>query len=65
MGNGGIRFERQGDLSILRLDKARGNAIDEPMAVALAGMGRAADPVRIGYTLPKTGDAARLTLMMR
>ena len=26
----GIRIERQGALAVLRLDKARGNAIDEP-----------------------------------
>jgi len=34
--NGGVRIERQGELAILRLDKARGNAIDEPMVRALA-----------------------------
>jgi enoyl-CoA hydratase len=33
----GVRVERQGALAILRLDKVRGNAIDEPLAVALAG----------------------------
>jgi enoyl-CoA hydratase/carnithine racemase len=32
----GLRIERQGRLAVLRLDKARGNAIDEPMAEALA-----------------------------
>jgi enoyl-CoA hydratase len=32
----GIGIERGGDLAVLRLDKARGNAIDEPMAEALA-----------------------------
>jgi enoyl-CoA hydratase len=32
---GGVRVERQGRLAVLRLDKARGNAIDEPMADAL------------------------------
>jgi enoyl-CoA hydratase len=31
----GIRIERQGPLAILRLDKARGNAIDEPLVEAL------------------------------
>lgn len=36
MENGGVRIERQGELAILRLDKARGNAIDEPMVRALA-----------------------------
>lgn len=30
-----LRIERDGRLAILRLDKARGNAIDEPMAEAL------------------------------
>jgi len=34
--NGGVRIERQGRLAILRLDKARGNSIDEPMVTALA-----------------------------
>ncbi|MEE8218448.1 MAG: enoyl-CoA hydratase/isomerase family protein [Vicinamibacteria bacterium] len=42
MSGGGARIERQGALAILRLDKARGNAIDEPMAEALA---RAADEI--------------------
>ena len=32
----GIRIERQGRLVVLRLDKARGNAIDEPLVEALA-----------------------------
>ena len=31
----GIRIENQGHLTILRLDKARGNAIDEPLVAAL------------------------------
>jgi enoyl-CoA hydratase len=31
----GVRIERQGRLAVLRLDKARGNAIDEPLAKAL------------------------------
>jgi Delta3-Delta2-enoyl-CoA isomerase len=31
----GIRIERQGRLAVLRLDKARGNAIDEPLVEAL------------------------------
>jgi len=31
----GVRVERHGPLAILRLDKARGNAIDEPMTEAL------------------------------
>lgn len=33
----GVRIERDGKLAVLRLDKARGNAIDEPLAEALAG----------------------------
>jgi enoyl-CoA hydratase/carnithine racemase len=33
---GGVRIERQGRLAVLRLDKARGNAIDEPLVEALA-----------------------------
>ncbi len=32
----GVRIERQGPLGVLRLDKGRGNAIDEPLAVELA-----------------------------
>jgi enoyl-CoA hydratase len=32
----GVRIERDGRLAVLRLDKARGNAIDEPLADALA-----------------------------
>src|SRR3990172_6180024 len=32
----GIRIERRGRLGVLRLDKARGNAIDEPLVEALA-----------------------------
>jgi enoyl-CoA hydratase len=35
MRDGGVRLERQGPLAVLRLDKARGNAIDEPMVEAL------------------------------
>ena len=31
----GIRRERQGPLAILRLDKARGNAIDEALVAEL------------------------------
>lgn len=31
----GIRIERQGPVAVLRLDKARGNAIDEPLVEAL------------------------------
>ena len=30
-----LRIERQGALAVLRLDKARGNAIDEPLALDL------------------------------
>src|SRR5512136_2269492 len=33
----GVAIERQGRLAVLRLDKARGNAIDEPLVEALAG----------------------------
>jgi enoyl-CoA hydratase len=36
MAAGGVRLERHGPLVVLRLDKARGNAIDEPMVEALA-----------------------------
>jgi enoyl-CoA hydratase len=32
----GVRIERQGRLAVLRLDKSRGNAIDEPLAEDLA-----------------------------
>jgi enoyl-CoA hydratase/carnithine racemase len=32
-----VRIERKGPLALLRLDKARGNAIDEPMVEALIG----------------------------
>ena len=35
MRGAGVRVERQGPLAVLRLDKARGNAIDEPMTEAL------------------------------
>lgn len=42
MSGGGARIERQGALAILRLDKPRGNAIDEPLAEALA---RATDDI--------------------
>jgi enoyl-CoA hydratase len=31
----GVRIERDGHVAVLRLDKARGNAIDEPLALAL------------------------------
>jgi enoyl-CoA hydratase len=42
----GVRIERQGRLAVLRMDKARGNAIDEPFVEALAGAAAevAADP---------------------
>jgi enoyl-CoA hydratase/carnithine racemase len=33
----GVAIERRGRLAVLRLDKPRGNAIDEPLAEALAG----------------------------
>jgi enoyl-CoA hydratase len=36
----GVSIEKRGALAILRLDKARGNAIDEPMAEALAAAAR-------------------------
>ena len=36
MTAGGVRVERHGPLVVLRLDKARGNAIDEPMVESLA-----------------------------
>lgn len=36
MSPSGVNVERQGALAILRLDKARGNAIDEPLAETLA-----------------------------
>ena len=32
----GVRLERDGRIAVLRLDKARGNAIDEPLVEALA-----------------------------
>jgi enoyl-CoA hydratase len=32
----GVRIEKEGQLAVLRLDKARGNAIDEPLAEELA-----------------------------
>lgn len=32
----GVRVERDGPIAVLRLDKARGNAIDEPLVLALA-----------------------------
>jgi enoyl-CoA hydratase/carnithine racemase len=32
----GVRIERDGRVAVLRLDKARGNAIDEPLVTALA-----------------------------
>ena len=32
----GVRIERDGRMAVLRLDKARGNAIDEPLVLALA-----------------------------
>lgn len=35
MSASGVRIEKRGALAILRLDKARGNAIDEPLADAL------------------------------
>ena len=35
----GVRIERQGALAVLRLDKARGNAIDEPLVEDLARRG--------------------------
>ncbi|HKC14012.1 MAG TPA: enoyl-CoA hydratase/isomerase family protein, partial [Vicinamibacteria bacterium] len=37
---GGIRVERQGRLVVLRMDKARGNAIDEPFLEELRGVCR-------------------------
>ena len=33
--SGGVRIERRGAVAVLRLDKARGNAIDEPLVEAL------------------------------
>jgi enoyl-CoA hydratase len=36
----GVRIETRGDLAVLRLDKARGNAIDEPLVDALHEAGR-------------------------
>jgi len=33
----GVKIERQGGLAVLRLDKERGNAIDEPLVEALIG----------------------------
>ena len=33
----GVEIERQGTLAVLRLAKARGNAIDEPLVEELAG----------------------------
>lgn len=32
---GGVRIERRGEIAVLRLDKAKGNAIDEPLALDL------------------------------
>jgi enoyl-CoA hydratase len=37
----GVRLERKGPLAVLRLDKARGNAIDEPLVDALREAARA------------------------
>src|SRR5688500_19340022 len=37
----GVRLERKGHLTVLRLDKARGNAIDEPLVDALREAARA------------------------
>lgn len=39
----GLSIERQGPLAVLRLDKARGNAIDEPLAEALAAAAKELD----------------------
>jgi enoyl-CoA hydratase/carnithine racemase len=48
----GVRIERQGRLSVLRLDKARGNAIDAPLVEALiAGAGELAKDDSVGGVL--------------
>ena len=49
----GVRIERQGALAVLRLSKARGNAIDEPLVeeVARAAAEVAADPGARGVLL--------------
>jgi enoyl-CoA hydratase/carnithine racemase len=49
----GIRIERQGPLAVLRLDKARGNAIDEALVASLteAATELAADPAVGGVLL--------------
>jgi enoyl-CoA hydratase/carnithine racemase len=49
----GIRIEKQGALAVLRLDKARGNAIDEPLAEDLvrAAAELGADPAVRGVLL--------------
>lgn len=39
MSGGGVEVDRQGALAVVRLQKARGNAIDEPLAEALAHAG--------------------------
>jgi len=48
----GIRIERQGRLAVLRLDKARGNAIDAPLVEALvAGAEELAEDDSVGGVL--------------
>jgi enoyl-CoA hydratase len=49
----GVRVEPRGDLAVLRLDKPRGNAIDEPLVDALREAVRAlgADPAVRGVLL--------------
>ena len=42
----GVRIERQGRLAVLRLDKSRGNAIDEPLAEDLARAAAEVAPTR-------------------
>jgi enoyl-CoA hydratase len=48
MATGGVRLERHGPLVVLRLDKSRGNAIDEPMVEAL---GRAVDEIAADHAV--------------
>jgi enoyl-CoA hydratase/carnithine racemase len=49
----GIRLEQQGPIAVLRLDKPRGNAIDEPLADALKEVARSlgGDPAVRGVLL--------------
>ena len=61
----GVRLERKGHLTVLRLDKARGNAIDEPLVDALREAARAlaADDAVRGVLLASAHPLTRRSIV--